>query len=105
MMNIEHRHGKDVPVIKKALTELDGSLFKAYDSQRLTWMLEDYYNIVGPVQYDFPNPTPFLAIEDRFKVEDLYYKNNLNATDYGKNKPFATLNHYNINYLTNTLSK
>lgn len=24
MMNIEHRKGKDVPVIKKALVELDG---------------------------------------------------------------------------------
>jgi len=39
MMNIEHRKGKDVPVIKKALTELNGPLFKAYDSERLTWML------------------------------------------------------------------
>lgn len=30
MMNIEHRKGHDVPVIKKALVELDGPLFKIY---------------------------------------------------------------------------
>jgi hypothetical protein len=27
MMNIERRKGKDVPVIKKALVELDGPIF------------------------------------------------------------------------------
>jgi pyrophosphate--fructose-6-phosphate 1-phosphotransferase len=31
MMNVERRKGKDVPVIKKALTELDGELFKYYE--------------------------------------------------------------------------
>ena len=67
MMNIEHRKGKNVPVIKKALVELNRPLFKAYDSERLTWMIEDYYNIVGPVQYEFPNPIPYLAIQDKFK--------------------------------------
>jgi len=30
MMNVELRKGKDVPVIRKALTELDGELFKYY---------------------------------------------------------------------------
>lgn len=30
MMNVEKRHGKDKPVIKKALTELDGPLFKLF---------------------------------------------------------------------------
>lgn len=30
MMNVERRKGKDVPVIRKALTELDGHLFKWY---------------------------------------------------------------------------
>lgn len=30
MMNVERRHGKDKPVIKKALTELDGGLFKLF---------------------------------------------------------------------------
>lgn len=48
---------------------------------------------------------PFLAIQDRFKLEDIYYNNNLTVNDYGKNKPFAPLNQYNVNYLTATLSK
>ena len=30
MMNIESRKGKKVPVIKKALVELEGPLFKLY---------------------------------------------------------------------------
>jgi hypothetical protein len=30
MMEVETRKGKDVPVIKKALTELDGPLFQLY---------------------------------------------------------------------------
>ena len=34
MMNIEHRKGKDVPVIKKALVDLDGPLFHLYTSKR-----------------------------------------------------------------------
>jgi hypothetical protein len=29
-MNIEHRKGHDVPVIKKALVELEGPLFKLF---------------------------------------------------------------------------
>ena len=34
MMNVERRKGKDVPVIKKALVELDGPIFKAYAAVR-----------------------------------------------------------------------
>ena len=34
MMNIEIRKGKPKPVIKKALVELEGSLFKLYESKR-----------------------------------------------------------------------
>ena len=37
MMNIEHRKGQNVPVIKKALVELDGVLFKLYESKRDEW--------------------------------------------------------------------
>ena len=39
MMNVEKRKGKDVPVIKKALTELNGELFKIYEGQRNKWAL------------------------------------------------------------------
>ena len=30
MMNVEKRKGKNVPVIKKAITDLDGELFKIF---------------------------------------------------------------------------
>lgn len=34
MMNMETRHGKSKPVIKKALVELNGPLFTLYESKR-----------------------------------------------------------------------
>jgi diphosphate-dependent phosphofructokinase len=51
MMNIERRHGHDKPVIKKALTELDGAPFKAFAQSRDAWALEDAYVFPGPIQY------------------------------------------------------
>jgi hypothetical protein len=51
-----------VPVIKKALVELDGPLFKLYEEFRNTWALGEYFNLVGPVQYEFPNERPYLAV-------------------------------------------
>jgi hypothetical protein len=51
MMNIEHRKGHDVPVIKKALVELEGYLFKLFESKRDQWSVGDYFNMVGPIQY------------------------------------------------------
>lgn len=37
MMNIERRKGKDVPVIKKMLTEMDSPCFLAYKEIRDHW--------------------------------------------------------------------
>lgn len=54
MMNIERRHGHDKPVIKKALTELDGAPFKAFARARDAWALEDQYVFPGPIQYHGP---------------------------------------------------
>jgi len=34
MMGVERRKGKDVPVITKALVELEGDMFKAYAAVR-----------------------------------------------------------------------
>jgi hypothetical protein len=42
---------KDVPVIKKALVELKGSLFTLYASKRDKWALGDLINLVSSSQY------------------------------------------------------
>jgi pyrophosphate--fructose-6-phosphate 1-phosphotransferase len=54
MMNIERRKGKDVPVIKKALVELDGPIFKAYAAVRDQWAVLDAYRSPGPIQFKGP---------------------------------------------------
>lgn len=54
MMNIERRHGHDKPVIKKALTDLDGAPFKAFAKARGAWALQDDYLFPGPIQYYGP---------------------------------------------------
>ena len=51
MMNVERRKGKDVPVIKKALVELDGDMFKAYAAVREKWAVLDCYRSPGPIQF------------------------------------------------------
>ncbi len=54
MMNIERRNGKDKPVIRKALVELDGAPFKFFESQRDTWAQETCYVYPGAIQYFGP---------------------------------------------------
>ncbi|MCH9632993.1 MAG: Pyrophosphate--fructose 6-phosphate 1-phosphotransferase [Chlamydiae bacterium] len=51
LMNIEHRHGKDKAVIKKALVETEGAHFKMLEEKRSSWLIEDHYNAPGPIQY------------------------------------------------------
>jgi hypothetical protein len=52
MMNLERRHGKDKPVIRKALVELSGLPFKTFAAARARWALNDCYRVPGPVQLD-----------------------------------------------------
>ncbi len=55
MMNIERRKGKDVPVIRKALVDLDAPAFKYFEKQRSLWAgAEDTYASPGPIQYFGP---------------------------------------------------
>ena len=54
MMNIEHRHGKDKPVIKKALVDLEGRAFKAFAAVRDKWALSSDYRLPGSIQYFGP---------------------------------------------------
>ncbi|OAO16563.1 Phosphofructokinase PPi dependent [Blastocystis sp. ATCC 50177/Nand II] len=70
MMNIERRAGKDEPVIKKALVELDGLPYKRFVEQSKEWMLGDCYSFPGPIQFTGPaanivNQTLLYDIEAR----------------------------------------
>ena len=73
MMNMERRHGEMKPVIKKALVELDGPVFKKLESNREDWAMNDRYLFPGAVQYFGPSSvcditTVTLALESSSKL-------------------------------------
>jgi len=56
MMNIEKRHGEYVPVIQKAMVDLEGSAFKMYkNEQPHRWALKDNYKFPSGVQFFGPD--------------------------------------------------
>ncbi|XP_010529462.1 PREDICTED: pyrophosphate--fructose 6-phosphate 1-phosphotransferase subunit beta-like isoform X1 [Tarenaya hassleriana] len=54
MMDVERRHGKFKPVIKKAMVELEGAPFKKFESQREEWAMKNRYISPGPIQFKGP---------------------------------------------------
>ncbi|KAK9267271.1 hypothetical protein L1049_009693 [Liquidambar formosana] len=54
MMDVERRHGKFKPVIKKAMVELEGAPFKKFASMRDEWALKNRYISPGPIQFIGP---------------------------------------------------
>lgn len=54
LMDVERRHGKFKPVIKKAMVELDGAPFKKFASMRDEWALNNRYISPGPIQFTGP---------------------------------------------------
>ena len=73
MMNMERRHGEMKPVIKKALVELDGPVFKKLEINREDWALNDRYLFPGAVQYFGPSSvcditTVTLQLESQAKL-------------------------------------
>ena len=73
MMNMERRHGKMKPVIKKALVELDGPVFKKLEANREDWALNDRYLFPGAIQYFGPSSvcditTVTLQLESQAKL-------------------------------------
>ena len=73
MMNMERRHGEMKPVIKKALVELDGPVFKKLELNREDWALNDRYLFPGAIQYFGPASvcditTVTLQLESRAKL-------------------------------------
>ena len=76
MMNMERRHGEMKPVIKKALVELDGPVFKKLEANREDWALNDRYLFPGAIQYFGPSSvcditTVTLALESAAKLATL----------------------------------
>ena len=51
LMNLELRHAKKKPVIKKALVEADSKAFKYLKENREKWAIEDLYTYPGSIQY------------------------------------------------------
>ncbi len=51
MMNLERRHGKEKAVIQKALVDLKGKPYKAFEALRKKWAMEDDFASPGPIQY------------------------------------------------------
>ncbi|OIW18432.1 hypothetical protein TanjilG_13184 [Lupinus angustifolius] len=54
LMDVERRHGKFKPVIKKAMVELEGAPFKEFASLRDEWALKNHYISPGPIQFTGP---------------------------------------------------
>mmetsp|Transcript_11455 Transcript_11455/g.9861 ORF Transcript_11455/g.9861 Transcript_11455/m.9861 type:complete len:539 (-) Transcript_11455:1171-2787(-) len=88
MMNVERRKGKDVPVIKKALVELDGPLFKLFAEERTKWREHDFFRSPGPIQFEFNLDYPFLVKAPN--PNQLYMKDSLKSYA-DKNLPFARI--------------
>ena len=68
MMNMEVRHGKPKPVIRKALVELDGAPFTSFAAARESWAKTTSFLFPGAIQYYGPNevcnlPTITLGLE------------------------------------------
>ncbi|KAI7737513.1 hypothetical protein M8C21_011585 [Ambrosia artemisiifolia] len=54
LMDVERRHGKFKPVIKKAMVDLQGAPFKKFASIRDDWSLKNRYINPGPMQFVGP---------------------------------------------------
>jgi len=54
LLNYERRHNRWKPVIKKALVDIDGPVFRYFRARRNDWAIRDCYQLVGGVQYFGP---------------------------------------------------
>jgi pyrophosphate--fructose-6-phosphate 1-phosphotransferase len=54
LMELNRRHGADVPVIRKALVDLDGPVFQVLKEHRDGWAKETQFAFPGPLQYFGP---------------------------------------------------
>ena len=76
MMNMERRNGEMKNVIKKALVELDGTVYKKLEENREDWALNDRYLFPGAIQYFGPSSvcditTVTLQLESEAKLANV----------------------------------
>lgn len=105
MMNVERRKGKDVPVIKKALVELEGEMYKYYQIVKDTWAINDAYLSPGPIQYEGPcaPSCPFLVNPPDSNPEKVNLKKFIVESDSKGNKPYAQKSSENMSSLSKYL--
>lgn len=70
MMNMERRNGKNVPVIRKALVDLNGAPYKTLVKNREKWAEGIEFVYPGPIQYFGPSevcdlPTETIKLEHK----------------------------------------
>lgn len=51
LMHWEMRSGKEKPVIRKAVVDLNGKAFVRFAKERSSWGIEDHYQYPGPIQF------------------------------------------------------
>lgn len=73
MMTLERRHGREVPVIKKALVDLESKPFREFARHREDWERENRYLYPGPIQYYGPAE----VCDRRTKVLEMEYGQSL----------------------------
>lgn len=81
MMAMERRKGREVPVIRKALVDLDGRPFQEFAKNRERWALGSQYLYPGPIQYYGPSE----VCDRRTKVLELEYGQTLARALAGTN--------------------
>lgn len=99
MMGIERRAGKDKPVLTKALTRLDGNMFKAYAAVREKWSIYDCYHSTGPIQFEGPSSDMGCYLVTPPDVDTLV-KETYDHVNFEKSQPVKTLFHRDINHLS-----
>ena len=96
LLNMEKRHGKSKPVIKKCLVNVDeGRKFSYFIKRRDDWKFYDCYRYVGPIQFFGPTelvdrPPITVLIKNTFALEwpanDAKNKNKNNSSNDSNKK-------------------
>lgn len=104
MMNVERRKGKETPVIKKALVDLNGPMLNYYNNVKEIWKYNDCYKTIGPIQFEKLHSflIPYLVYTPPIESVNL---NKFISSQETKDSPYSPKNEYNIFPLSKYLIK